>query len=348
MQPGGALKAVFLDFATVSNRDLDASRLLEALPQLTLFDASSEAQVSARVEDAQVVLLNKISLDRALLTSARQLKLIALAATGTNNIDLAAAQEFGIAVCNIRAYCTASVAQHVWGAILTLTHHLREYERLLLDGSWVAGAQFTMLSMPIRELCGKTLGIVGYGELGRGVARIGAAFGMRIVAAARTGADTVDASDARSALGAASVSVASAGAGADPILRLPLQHLLAESDIVSLHCPLNAATRGLIGERELHLMKSDALLINTARGALIDAAALKNALLERRIGGAAIDVFAQEPPVDGDPLLDTELANLLLTPHIAWSARESRQRCIDEMAANVRDFLAGGRRGRVF
>ena len=165
-------------------------------------------------------------------------------------------------------------------------------------------------------------GVVGWGELGRAVAKVAETFGMRIVIANRPGASPMPG-------------------------RLNLAQLLASADIISLHCPLNDSTRGMIGARELELMKPDALLINTARGALIDSSALAVALRTGRIGGAGIDVLPQEPPVDGDPLLDPDIPNLLLTPHVAWSARESRQRCIDEMAANIRDFLDGGRRGRV-
>jgi glycerate dehydrogenase len=179
-----------------------------------------------------------------------------------------------------------------------------------------------VLAYPIRELAGRTFGVIGWGELGRGAAGIAAAFGMRVIIANRPG-------------------------GPPQPGRVNLEDLLAASDIVSLHCPLTAATRDLIGERELALMKPDALLINTARGALINGRALAAALKAGRLGGAGIDVLPQEPPSDGDPLLDLSIPNLLLTPHIAWAAREARQRCIDEIAANIVDFLNGGRRGRV-
>jgi glycerate dehydrogenase len=212
-----------------------------------------------------------------------------------------------------------------------LTHKLREYGRAALDGTWARSSQFTVLDHPIREMSGLTLGIVGYGVLGQGVARAAqAALGMRIAVAIRPGSDKT-------------TSVWSA----DGSIRIPLDDLLASSDVVSLHCPLTPATTGLIGARELALMKRDALLINTARGALIDVAALAVALRESRIGGAAIDVLPQEPPVDGSPLLDSDLPNLIVTPHVAWAAREARQRAIDDLAANVADFYAGGRRGRV-
>jgi glycerate dehydrogenase len=315
------LKTVFLDYDTVSNGDLDLGALREASGNLVLYD-SSEAQSAARIRDADIVLLNKLDLTRELLSGASRLKLVALAATGTNNVDLSAARELGIAVCNVRAYCTASVVQHVWGLILSLTQHVDQFSRLSKDGSWARDETKAVLSHTIRELHGRTFGVIGWGELGRGAARIAEAFGMRIVIANRPGAAPKEG-------------------------RVPLDELLATADIVSLHCPLSDATRGLIGARELGLMKQDALLINTARGALIDGAALAAALKAGRLGGAGIDVLPQEPPQSGEPLLESQIPNLLLTPHIAWAAREARQRCIDEMAANIRDFRSGGRRGRV-
>jgi glycerate dehydrogenase len=315
------LKTVFLDYDTVSNGDLDLARLREAAGELILYE-SSDTKIAERIADADAVLLNKQDLTRKLLSGARRLKLIALAATGTNNVDLPAARELGIAVCNVRAYCTASVVQHVWGLILSLTQHVQEFAQLSKDGSWAKDASGAVLSHPIRELRGRLFGVVGWGELGRGAARIAEAFGMRVVIANRPGSPPQSG-------------------------RVPLDELLAAADIVSLHCPLNDATRGLIGARELALMKPDALLINTARGALIDGTALAAALEAGRLGGAGIDVLPQEPPVAGEPLLDGKIPNLLVTPHIAWAAREARQRCIDEMAANIRDFHSGGRRGRV-
>jgi glycerate dehydrogenase len=315
------LKAVFLDYDTVSNGDLDLSALTQAVDELVLFEAN-QPLAAQRVRGADVVLLNKLSLTRELLERAPTLKLIALAATGTNNVDLAAARERGVAVCNVRAYCTSSVVQHVWALILNLTQHIGAYSRLATDGSWARDEAAAATSHPIRELHGRIFGVVGWGELGRGAARIAESFGMRVIIANRRG---------------------------EPLRaeRVTLEQLLTQADIVSLHCPLTDATRGLIGVNELALMKPDALLINTARGGLIDGHALAAALKSGRLGGAGIDVLPQEPPVDGDPLLDSRIPNLLVTPHIAWAAREARQRCIDEMAANIRDFRGGGRRGRV-
>jgi glycerate dehydrogenase len=315
------VKAVFLDFDTVSNGDLDASGLKAAVGDLRLCE-SDDSKTAERIRDAEIVLLNKVELSRELLRSVPNLKLVAVAGTGTNNIDVVTARELGIGVCNVRGYCTSSVVQHVWGLILSLTQHVSDYARLASNGSWTENEALTVLSHPIRELDGRAFGVVGWGELGRGAARVAEAFGMRVLIANRRGQTRRPD-------------------------RMELPQLLAAADIVSLHCPLNDSTRGLIGERELALMKPDALLINTARGALVDGKALSIALKAGRLGGAGMDVLPQEPPLPGEPLLDPAIPNLILTPHVAWAAREARQRCLDEMAANIKDFRGGGRRSRV-
>jgi glycerate dehydrogenase len=317
------MPAVFLDYATVSfNGDLDPRSLREALPGLEIRDHTAQQDVASRVAGRDVVLVNKLRITREIIEASPALRLIALAATGTNNVDLVAAGEHGVAVCNLRDYCTASVVQHVFGVLLLLTQRLREYDALVRSGAWQRGEQFCLLDYPIRELVGRRLGIVGYGTLGRGVARAATAFGMEVLVANRPGGTAVPG-------------------------RMDLDELLPAVDVLSLHCPLAPATQGMIGAARLSLMKRDAVLINTARGALVDAAALADALRGGRLGGAAIDVLSQEPPVDGSPLLAGDIPNLVVTPHIAWAAREARQRCIDEMAANIADFRRGGRRGRV-
>ena len=318
------MRAVFLDYATVSfNGDLDPSRLRHAMPGLELIDHTAQADVPATIAGAGVVVLNKLRLPRETIAGAPGLKLIVLAATGTNNVDLEAAREHGVGVCNLRDYCTASVVQHVLGTMLLLTQRLREYDALVRSGKWSRGDQFCLLDYPIRELAGRRLGIVGHGALGRGVARAAnLALGMDVWIANRPGGER--------------------HAG-----RHDLDEMLPQVDVLSLHCPLTSQTQGLLGAREFARMRSDALLINTARGGLVDSQALADALRAGRLGGAAIDVLPQEPPVDGNPLLAGDIPNLIVTPHIAWAAREARQRCLDEMAANVEDFLRGGHRGRV-
>lgn len=318
-----AMNAVFPDFATVSRDDIDLGALHATGIGLTLHDVTTAAELPARLAPAEILITNKIRIGAAELEAAPRLKLICLSATGVNNVDLDAARARGIGVCNITAYCTASVVQHVYALILALTHHLAGYQRLLQQGSWKDSPQFCMLDFPIRELAGRKLGIVGYGELGRGVARVAPAFGLEVLVSERPVA-------------------AATRAG-----RLSFQEVLESADVLSLHCPLTDETRGLIDAAALGRMKPAAILVNTARGALVDSAALADALRRGSIAGAGIDVLPQEPPVDGDPLLDPSIPNLIITPHVAWAARESRQRAVDEIAANIRSFLEGGRRGRV-
>lgn len=319
-----ATTAVFLDYATVSyDGDLDPAPLLQVLPGLELRAQTDQSAVAQAVAGARVVLLNKLRITRETIAATPTLQLILLSATGTNNVDLDAAREHGVGVCNLRDYCTASVVQHALGTLLALTHRLREYDALVRSGAWQRGEQFCLLDYPIRELAGRRLGVVGYGVLGRAFARAAQlALGMEILVTNRPGGAPVEG-------------------------RLDLDELLPRVDVLSLHCPLTPYTEGLLGAKRLAAMKRDAVLINTARGALVDSQALADALRERRLGGAAIDVLPQEPPTQGNPLLAPDIPNLIVTPHVAWAAREARQRCIDEMALNVLDFLAGGRRGRV-
>ena len=327
------MRSVFLDFGTVSHDDLDTTSLERVLPGISLYPTSSDAEVDERIAGCDFILTNKLNISRARMRAVPGLRFIGLTATGTNNVDLEAARELGIAVCNIREYCTVSVVQHVLGVMLALTHRLREYGQAAIDGTWAKCEQFSVPGAPIRELSGKVLGIVGFGTLGRSVAKAAqAALGMRVLVAQRPGSSGGREADTTSIIG--------------PV-RVTLDELLRSADVLSLHCPLTPATTGMIGRRELSLMKPDALLINTARGALVDLDALAEALRGGDLGGAAIDVLPQEPPVDGSPLLDASIPNLIVTPHIAWAAFEARQRAVDELAANIADFLAGGKRSRV-
>lgn len=316
------MRAVFLDFATVSSGDLDTSPLERVLPGLVLHPQTPPDEVAARTAGFEVVLANKSRLGREAIAGNPALRLIALTATGTDNVDLAAARAAGVAVCNLRDYCTASVVQHVFAMLLALTHRLADYQALVRSGRWQQAGQFSVFDHPIRELAGRTLGIVGFGTLGRAVAQVAAAFDMRVAVANRPG-------------------------GRPEPGRFDFDEMLPRLDVLSLHCPLTEATRGLVNAARLARMKPDAVLINSARGALVDAKALAAALKNRRLGGAGIDVLEQEPPPPDHPLLDPAIPNLIMTPHVAWAAREARQRCLDELALNVESFLAGGRRNRV-
>jgi glycerate dehydrogenase len=327
------VRAVFLDFGTVSHNDLDTTQLERVLPGVTLYPTSTDAEVDERIAGCEFIFTNKLHISRARMRAVPGLRFIGLTATGTNNVDLEAARELGIAVCNIRDYCTVSVTQHVLGAILMLTHRFREYGQAAIDGTWAKCEQFSVPGAPIRELTGKVLGIVGYGTLGKAVAKAARdALGMRVLIAERPGTKPGREPDSASVIG--------------PV-RVTLDEILRTAYVVSLHCPLTPATTGLIGARELALMKPEAILVNTARGALVDLEALVAALKGGDLAGAAIDVLPQEPPIDGSPLLEPGIPNLIVTPHIAWAAFEARQRAVDELALNVEDFLRGGTRGRV-
>ena len=316
------MKAVFLDYSTVGP-GLDLSPLTDLLPDLEIFAGTQDNQVLDRIRDAEFVFTNKICRDDALFAAAPRLRFIGLTATGTDNIDLDSAGRHGVAVCNIRAYCTRSVTEHVFGVLLMLAHNLHAYTTAVRDGAWQKSADFCMLTHPVRELSSMTMGVVGYGELGRSVARKAREFDMDVIVSGRPGSDSV------------------------PDDRVAFDELLERSDVVSLHCPLTEATQGLIGAQELARMRRSAILINTARGALVDSAALVNALRGNVIAAAAIDVLPEEPPVNGNPLLDYTGDNLLVTPHIAWSTDRARQDSINELAANVGAFLGDEERNRM-
>ena len=317
------MKAAFLDFATLGP-GVDTAAL-DALLEVSYHARCTPDEIRERLGGKQVALLNKATLDRDLIAGSRELKLIVLAATGTDNVDLAAAEARGVAVSNIRDYCTAAVVEHVMALVLGLTRRLGGCPTPRSGTAWQASETRVLFEYPLRELAGKTLGVVGYGTLGRGLAQAARCFGMDVLVAERP---------------AATPGGVRAG-------RTPWRELLRRADVVSLHCPLTDENRHMIGAAELRLMKREALLINTARGALIDSAALVEALEAGVIGGAGIDVLESEPPPDDEPLLRPDIPNLILTPHIAWTARESRQRAVDQMAENVADFLDGGRLRRV-
>ena len=318
------MKAVFLDYATVGSAELDISPLLKVLPGLKVFDNTAPIEVVERIAGVEVIFANKVRLTREILDQSNAVRFIGLTATGVDNVDLAAAKEHGVAVCNIKAYCTQSVVEHVFAVLLNLSHNISRHNQSVRAGNWQKASDFCMLEFPLRELSAMTIGIVGHGELGRGVENIARQFGMSVLIARRQGQD------------------ATADDG-----RTDLQDLLQRSDVVSLHCPLTDETRGLVGAAELRLMKPNAILINTARGGLVDSEALVAALSTGEISAAAIDVLPQEPPVDGNPLLDYTGDNLIVTPHIAWGTIEARQNAIVESALNVAAFLAGKERNRV-
>lgn len=307
---------VFLDIDTVESGDLDRSRLQASLTHWDWFGDSEPGQIADRIANAQAVLTNKCRLGRALIEDAPGLKLIALCATGTDNVDLEAASERGVAVCNIRDYCTESVAQHAITLMLNLLTGLPWYIGDVRAGKWSEAAQFCLNDRPIREARGLTLGIVGYGTLGGRTAELGKALGMRVQVAERKGAQPREG-------------------------RVGFEEVIATSDVISVHCPLTDQTRGLIDGEVLAAMKKDALLINTARGAVINAEHLVEALRAGEIAGAGIDTLDTEPPPPDHPLLARDIPNLIVTPHNAWASRTARQAALDQLARIVEAFQAG-------
>ncbi|MFJ4110962.1 2-hydroxyacid dehydrogenase [Pseudomonas sp. NPDC089758] len=309
-------RAVFLDHKSLDLGDLDLSPLQSQFDAFELYDATRPDQVAERLQGAVAVVSNKVMLDANALAANPQLKLILVAATGTNNVDLAAARAQGITVCNCQGYGTPSVAQHTLALLLALATRLCDYNRAVAEGQWAKASQFCLLDFPIVELEGKTLGLLGHGELGGAVARLAQAFGMRVLSGQIPGRPARDD-------------------------RLPLDELLPQVDALTLHCPLNEHTRHMIGERELALLKPGALVVNTARGGLIDEHALAETLRRGHLGGAATDVLSVEPPVNGNPLLASDIPRLLITPHSAWGAVESRQRIVGQLSENTQAFFAG-------
>lgn len=317
------MRGSILDLESFDRGDLDLTPLRSVMPRLDEHAATSPDEVVERLAGVEIAISNKVPIGPEAFAALPDLRLVAVAATGTNNIDLEAARKHDVAICNVRAYATPSVVQHVFALMLSLSRNLPAYSAAVDRGQWQLSRQFCMLDWPIGELTGLTLGIVGYGELGRAVADVGkTAFGMQVRIAERPGHPTRQG-------------------------REPLHELLPEVDVLSLHCPLTPETRGLIGPRELERMKPEALLINTARGGIVDEAALADALRSGRIGGAGVDVLTREPPSSDNPLLAGDIPNLILTPHVAWASREARQRMVNQLGENVRAFLQGQPRNLV-
>lgn len=267
--------------------------------------------IAERLGGATIAISNKVRVSRAAIEAAAALRFIAIAATGADSVDLEACRERGIAVANVRDYGKHSVSEHVLMLMLAASRNLPAYQQRVAEGAWQKSPRFYLGDFPIRDLAEKTLGIVGRGVLGQATGRLGRALGMRVLFAEHKGA-------AQARPGYA-----------------PFDEVLAQADFLSLHCPLTPETEGLIGAAELAAMKRSAMLINTARGRLLDETALVAALKEKRIAAAAVDVLSEEPPVNGNPLLEPGIPNLIVTPHIAWASAEAKQRLADELIAVI-------------
>ena len=290
------------------------------------YAATRPEEVGARLAGADIAITNKAPITRATVDALPKLKMIAISATGSNIVDLAACRARGIVVSNIRGYAVHTVPEHVFALALALSRNLMAWRASVQAGAWQKSAQFCLFDHPIRDLYGATFGLVGSGSLGEGVARLAAAFGMHVLRAERKGAATLRPG------------------------YTPFAEVLRQADVLSIHCPLTAETTGLIGAAELQAMKRSALLINTARGGIVDEAALAQALQEGWIAGAGFDVLTAEPPTDAQPLLDPALLarpNFLLTPHVAWASRPAMQALADQLIDNLEAFVAGVPRNRV-
>ncbi len=313
------MNIVLLDASTLGGVD---TAPLSAQGHLTSYPLSEKDQVLTRLQDADVVITNKVVLDENILSRLSNLKLVCVAATGTNNVDLQAARECGIAVCNVAGYSTPSVVQHTFSLMMNLIGNTHKYIADCAQGAWQASPMFCRLDHPINELAGKTLAIIGYGQLGQAVAKVAEAFGMEVLITERKGKTPRPG-------------------------RVSFERALSEADIISLHCPLDDTTRNLIGAHELASLKPGSLLINTARGGIVDEQALVAALESGPLAGAAFDVLSTEPAQQDNPLVRYRGDKLLLTPHIAWASRQSIERLVAEIAANIQAFARGEQRNRV-
>ena len=305
------MKIVILDGHVENPGDLSWDALA-ALGELTVYDRTAPADVIARIGDAPIIITNKTVITRAILDACPQIRYIGVLATGYNVVDIATCKERGIVVTNVPAYSTQAVAQFTMALLLEICHHVGRHSDSVHAGKWSACPDFAFWDYPLIELAGKTIGIIGYGRIGQATAKAAQALGMNVIAYSRHGQG-------------------------EPYV--PLEELYARSDVISLHCPLTAENTGMINRKTLAKMKDGVILLNTARGALINEADLREALLSGKVYAAAADVAAVEPIPADSPLLG--LDNMIFTPHIAWACYETRQRLMDVAVNNVRQFLAG-------
>lgn len=305
---------VVTDGDTVQGQGIDLD-FLQAFGRVTVYGLTQPEQLAERLADADAVLANKTVLDAPVLAAAPRLRYIGLFATGYNNVDTAYAAAHGITVCNVPGYSTEAVAQHTMALLLQLTNQVGAYNQMVEQGDWVKSRTFSFFPLPLAELSGRTMGIVGYGAIGRRVAQMARAFGMQVLVCNRRPVEDAT------------------------VRQVPLETLLEQADVVSLHCPLNADSQDMMDAAAFERMKPGAWLINTARGALVDEVALRAALDSGHLGGAGLDVLRQEPMTPDCPLYGAP--RCVLTPHIAWAGLETRQRLMGVVADNLRAYLAG-------
>ena len=314
------MKITVLDASTLG-ADLDLSPL-DAVGETEIYGLTSPEEVSRRIEHSDVVIINKVKLNESVLADALNLKLICVAATGYDNIDIEYCRRRGIQVSNVVGYSTNSVAQVTVASVLEMITHMREYTAFVVSGEYTRSGVANKVAPVYHELAGKTWGVIGLGNIGKKVAAIAEAFGCRVIAFKRTPDENYNCVD--------------------------LKTLCRESDIITIHTPLNDGTRGLIGKNELDMMKKDVIIFNAARGAVTDEAAVAEAVLEGRIGAFGTDVYSVEPFSEEHPMYKIkDLPNVCLTPHMAWASAEARERCLNEMIENIQCFKNGIKRNSV-
>ncbi len=310
------MKIVILDGYTLNPGDLDWAPL-EALGELTIYDRSAQNEIVERAKDADIVLVNKVVLTEQTLNQLTKLRYIGVMATGYNNVDVATAKQRGIIVTNVKAYGPASVAQHTFALLLALTNHLELHSQSVFMGEWVSSPDFCYTKTPLTELAGKTMGLIGLGDIGSHVARIAQAFDMKVIAFRKNPSQTQNTN----------------------IEMVSLEDVFRRSDVISLHCPLTEETKELINSETLSWMNPNAVLLNTGRGPLINEKELAEALENKVIAGAGLDVLSSEPPSATNPLLSAP--NCIITPHIAWASFEARKRLLRMVANNLKAFDKG-------
>ncbi len=317
------MKIVVLESYAVNPGDISWDSLCE-LGDVTLYDHTPKELVAERIRDADFVLLNKIEFTAALMDECKNLKYIGELATGYNNIDLKSATERGITVCNIPSYSTPSVVQHTFALLLELCMHTGLHSNGVMAGKWNTSRDFCYWETPLMELSGKTMGIIGFGQIGQSVAKTAVCYGMKVVACAAH---------------------PRAESGIDGVSMVTLDEVLSQSDVISLHCPLTQENKGLICADTISKMRDGVIIINTARGGLVNEQDVTDALTSGKLRGFAADVLTKEPPVNGSPLFGAP--NCVITPHIAWAPIESRKRLISIATENVRAFIDGHPQNKV-
>lgn len=314
------MKICILDWTTVSSGDIDPS-VFNEFGDVRCYPLTDNERAAEYIADAEMVICNKVLITREVMERCPNIKYIGLFATGYNNIDIEAAREHGITVCNAGEYSTNAVAQQTFAYMLDYFSRIAEYDRFVKDGGWIASKTFSKFPIKTQELAGKTLAVVGFGSIGKKVAQIGSAFGMNVIVNTRTVPESCD------------------------FELVSLEQAFERADVLTVHCPLNAQTESMINEKNLSLMKKSAVVINTARGGIADEKALADALNSERIAAAYLDVLRQEPMVDDTPLKTAK--NCVITPHTAWAPLETRLRLIDIVTDNIRAYLDGAPKNKV-